>query len=296
MKYAFEEYNPREATLERIGQINAILAEYKAQGFRLTVRQLYYQLVARGLIPNTQREYKNLVALCTKARMGGLIDWDMIEDRIRRTIFSTPFDSPDEFIASAPLWYRIDLWYNQNVHIEVMLEKDALSGVLSATCRDLCVRLIPNRGYSSASTMYNHGWRLWRRRNKHLYILYVGDHDPSGLDMDRDIKERLTLFSHFQTVHVERLALTMEQIEERNPPPDPAKLTDSRADWYISQFGNDVWELDALEPQDLRAVVRNRILELRDEDLWQEAKAREEDERQVVSDFCETFQDWEADQ
>lgn len=275
MKELFKSHNFRPKTLVLIETINSILRQYLAMGFRLTVRQLYYQLVARGEIPNTLQSYKRIVSITGKAREAGLIDWYAIEDRARTLIFPGHWDHPAVVAQTAANAFRVDRWINQPNHVEVMIEKDAVAGVLEEICNDLDVRLWPNRGYSSLSMMYRHGQRIYDvacGSDKQIYILYCGDHDPSGLDMDRDIETRLRLFSYYTDFQFERLALTMPQIEEHDPPPQWAKVTDSRYGEYVYNYGEDVWELDALPPDTLRDVVRDRILELRDEDLFQELK------------------------
>jgi hypothetical protein len=117
-------------------------------------------------------------------------------------------------------------------------------------------------------------------------VIHLGDHDPSGIDMTRDNTERLEMFiSHHlgRTIEVRRIALNMNQIEEYSPPPNPAKVTDSRAAAYIGRFGNSSWELDALEPNVLDSLIENTILEYRDETLWREAETREAQERSTLA-------------
>jgi hypothetical protein len=101
-------------------------------------------------------------------------------------------------------------------------------------------------------------------------ILHLGDHDPSGLDMTRDLSERLALFCG-QEIEVRRLALNLDQVQQYNPPPNPAKTEDSRYPGYASQFGDESWELDALDPTVLAALVSDAIAELRDPEMWAEA-------------------------
>jgi hypothetical protein len=291
VKAFFEAHAFKPDSLVKIGQLNEILSEYARQSLVLTVRQLYYQMVSRAYIPNNQREYKKLVALLTDARMAGLIDWDMLEDRNRTILYLSHWENPGQIVEAAHDSYRKDLWETQVVHVEVMLEKDALAGVLQDVCEELDVRLIPNRGYSSASTMYRHGRRLhWAHRaGKQIQILYLGDYDPSGLDMDRDILSRLELFAGGICIDFRRLALTEEQIETYNPPPSPAKLSDSRAEAFIAEHGEDVWELDALEPTVLRDLVHDAILEYRDDELWDELVQEQEEEKAALLSFVESW-------
>jgi len=293
MKQAFIEKNFRADKIALLDIINSVLGSYFDQGYDLTLRQLFYQLVSKDIIPNTQRHYKNLGTLVKDARLAGLIDWNMIVDRGRGTAIPAHWESPAEIIEAAAQSFQIDKWKDQPNHIEVMVEKQALEGVLLPVCERLDVNFTSNKGYSSQSLMYRIGQRLRRLyggMEKEIHILYLGDHDPSGLDMDRDVEERLSLFSGYP-VMFQRLALKWEQIEELNPPENPAKLTDSRADKYIEQYGDSSWELDAIEPSELDRLVTEAVEELRDRDLWLEARAKEKKMKQDLFKFADTYED-----
>jgi hypothetical protein len=156
------------------------------------------------------------------------------------------------------------------------VEKDALVGVISNVCNRLDVPYFACRGYTSQSEMWAAAQRLMRYRElgQTPVILHLGDHDPSGIDMTRDIIDRLELFSG--GIEVERLALNWDQIEEHNPPPNPAKLTDSRAEAYVAQYGLESWELDALDPATIAGLVEDAVTRFRDDELWAEALKEEQ--------------------
>jgi len=151
--------------------------------------------------------------------------------------------------------FRIDKWATQPRRIEVWIEKDALVGVIEGVCTELDVPYFSCRGYTSQSEMWVGAQRLaahWRKAKQNPLILHFGDHDPSGIDMTRDIQARLQEFSFGTAGHpleLRRLALNMDQVELYGPPPNPAKLTDSRCEAYMEEHGNESWELDALEPR-----------------------------------------------
>ncbi len=291
MKEAFIKRNFSEESLGTIKIINRILDEYRTQGFRLSLRQLYYQLVARDYIPNTQRSYKNVGNLVSNARQAGLIDWLMIEDRNRETNIPAHWDNPAQIVEAAARSFRIDKWENQEYHIEVMVEKDALSGVLEPVCRQLDIGITANKGYSSSSTMYEIGKRLkdFRRDGKTICILYLGDHDPSGIDMTRDVEERLGMYSRLYDIEVVRLALNWEQIELWQPPENPAKETDARYAAYVEKYGESSWELDAVEPAQLAELVRDAVLDRRDELAWKEAEDSEDGMREKLREFVDQY-------
>lgn len=291
MKQRFVNLRFTRESLERIDQVNTILAEYAAQGFDLTLRQLYYQFVARGLIENSQKSYKRLGDLVNNARLAGLVDWDMITDRGRRMVGNTHWDNPGQIVQAAAQQFRVNRWVGQPNFVMVMVEKQALEGVLIPVCQELDIQFAANKGYSSSSTLYAIGRMLQTRRvvdGQEVHVLYLGDHDPSGIDMTRDIGERLEMFSGGR-VNVQRLALNWEQVEQWQPPENPAKETDARYASYVEQFGDSSWELDAVEPRVLAQLVTDAVLELRDEDLWEEVVGRETTMKAELQAFADGY-------
>jgi len=292
MKEAFVKRGFSQSNIAMIETINRILDEYRIQGFRLSLRQLYYQLVSRDYIPNNLRSYKNIGNLVSNARQAGLIDWNMIEDRNRETAIPAHWESPAQIVEAAANQFRIDKWLDQPFHIEVMVEKDALSGVLQPVCRQLDIGITANKGYSSSSTMYEIGKRIYDQRisGKNICILYLGDHDPSGIDMTRDVRERLQMYSRIN-IEVIRLALNWEQIELWQPPENPAKDTDARYSAYVSQYGESSWELDAVEPGQLASLVRTAVQNRLDNTRWAQAIALETEMRDELKSFVAQYND-----
>lgn len=266
----------------RIITINNIIEEYQAQGYSLTLRQLYYQLVSRDIIPNKVEEYTKLSTLLNKGRMSGFVDWDAIVDRTRSPKGSYSEYSPQDAVQRTIDTYALDRHEVQSNYIEIWLEKDALSEIIHRTIYPYHIKIMVNRGYSSASAMYQSYKRIAEAINddKEVIIFYLGDYDPSGLDMIRDIRDRLSemlingdeLSGQFEyedeardwlnnKLQVKPIALTTRQVRSYNPPPNPAKLTDPRATKYVEEFGYVSWEVDALNPQTLDDLVRNSILD-----------------------------------
>ena len=290
MKQAFVEKTFADKSLAKIRLINAILDEYRAEGYVLTLRQLYYQMVARGHIENTLQSYKRTVNLVGDARLAGLVDWAMITDRNRETVSPPHWEDPAEIVYAAAEQFAIDKWAEQPNYVEVMVEKDALAGVLAPVCKGLDVRFTANKGYNSLSNMHEAGGRIARYldQGKNAHILYLGDHDPSGIDMTRDVRERLSLFADYE-IKVIRLALNYDQIETLNPPENPAKEADSRYRAYLLQFGASSWELDAIEPRALAGIVTRTVENLRDPGLWDEAVERENAMRAELQAFAKRY-------
>ena len=279
------------SALATITKANGIIAEYEGQGFELTLRQLYYQFVSRDLIPNNMKAYKNLGSIVNDARMAGLIDWDHITDRTRELRKLAHWTSGSDLLGSAAEQFRMDLWEGQRYRPEVWIEKDALLGVIEGVCEELDMPYFSCRGYTSQSEMWNGAMRLKNiaRHGQIPLILHFGDHDPSGKDMTRDIVDRLQLF--MGGVEVNRLALNMAQIERYKPPPNPAKLTDSRAESYIAEFGSDSWELDALEPKVIVNLIRTTVKAHTDMKKWKASEARVEEERTTLTAVAERWEE-----
>jgi hypothetical protein len=282
-----------------IDTANEICSEYRRQGFNLTLRQVYYQFVARDLLPNSQKSYKRLGSIINDARLAGLMDWSYIQDRTRsvRGSFSG-WDNPGQFIESVVSSYNEAIWEGQEFRPEVWVEKDALVDVIGQACRPTRAPYFSCRGYVSQSEMYDAAKRFQRRRQAGLtpVVIHLGDHDPSGIDMTRDIRDRLELMS-WGEVEVRRIALNMPQIEQYGPPPNPAKLTDSRGTAYVERYGDDSWELDALEPRVLTSLIADTLEEYIDRDVMDERiehEQRQEERMQVVADrWTEIDERWD---
>jgi hypothetical protein len=287
-------YVPRtfaRSSVTIIDQANRIIAAYEQQGYKLTLRQLYYQFVSRDLIPNKQSEYKRLGSIINDARLAGLIDWNAIEDRTRNLKSNNHWNTPASIVRACAEQFLIDKWKTQPLRIEVWIEKDALAGVFDRICSQLDVAYFSCRGYTSQSEMWGAAQRhiSFQRNGQKVVVLHFGDHDPSGIDMSRDIQDRLNLFG--ACTDVRRMALTMAQVREYDPPPNPAKDTDARFAGYSEEFGDESWELDALEPAVLSALVSDTVAELRDADAWTEKSIEEANARAVLTNISENWED-----
>lgn len=287
MKEKFRNQRITPMRLEQIQLSNHILEAYQKQGYRLTLRQLYYQLVAEGFIANEVKEYQKLSQTLVIGRMNGLVDWDFIEDRLRKPYLTYSVGSIAEALEDTIRAYKLDRQKGQPYHLEVWTEKDAVSSILKRSSVYFHVNLMVNRGYSSCSALYEAYNRLARAESLDSQmptILYVGDHDPSGLDMLRDIEERLCEFGvhDFEVIPV---ALTMEQIREYKPPPNPAKVTDPRAKWYIREYGENSWELDALKPEVLHKLVSKAVLRFLDINKFKAVLRKEKSDTKKLKGF-----------
>lgn len=289
----------REDSLAKIAFANEVLEDLTSRGYTPTLRQVYYRFVAADKIPNTQREYKNLGNLLNDARLCGLIDWTHMIDRTRNIQSVSHWSSLEDIIDSCADCFRIDKWVDQPNYVEVWVEKDAQIDVVGTACEPLDVPYFSCRGYVSQSEMWGAAMRIfqstkggrWRSLgSRNAVVIHLGDHDPSGIDMTRDITDRMALFG-VNNVEIRRIALNMPQIEELGPPPNPAKITDSRAAGYIAEYGDDSWELDALDPDYTNNLITEQVDELRDDALY---AVREEEEREHRDHLAKIRDNWHA--
>jgi hypothetical protein len=309
----YKTWNPGTSTQRAIANANRVCADFMAQGYDLTLRQVYYQFVSHDLFPddrtwtwtgvkwvrdpngskNADPNYKWLGEIVNDARLAGMLDWDYIVDRARNLYAHSHWGSPGDIIRSAANGFALDKWNDQDCRVEVWVEKDALSGIIGRAADAYDCAWFACKGYVSQSEMWGAAQRIRRyiAGGQNVVILHLGDHDPSGIDMTRDIRERITDFLHQDWLNdhmpdvstagwseveesmceglrkddvrypflVDRIALNWDQIEEYSPPPNPAKLTDSRSKTYVEQYGYESWELDALDPPVLAGLIRDHI-------------------------------------
>jgi hypothetical protein len=294
-----EDINFRPDSLAIIALADQIATQYKSQGYNLTLRQLYYQFISRDAFPNSERSYKRLGSIINDARMVGMINWDHIEDRGREShatdwLGTEPADLASQ-ISYLQYGHNLDLWRDQERRVEVWVEKQALEEVAERAANSFRVGYFACKGYVSQSEM----WRAGERQREAIeqgqepLILHLGDHDPSGIDMTRDIQERLSLFAG-EEVEVRRLALNMPQIRVLNPPPNPAKLTDSRSDKYVAKYGTSSWELDAISPDQLVKIIKDEIRSVIDTEAFEAVLAEEKEGKQVYVNLSENWTEAEA--
>jgi hypothetical protein len=317
MKEQFLDLKFRQASIQLLAVINAVIAEYAADGYSLTLRQLYYQCIARDLFPdswideaynrkmglapntkNTVKSYKKLIELMSHARLAGLVDWLSIEDRTRNLMGFSHWENPKSIIENVVGQYQIDKWskaHGQRRRVEVWIEKDALTGVCERICGELDISYTACRGFTSQSELYQAGKRFleFERQGSKPLVLYIGDHDPSGLEMSRDIEDRLEMFCG-HPVEVNRIALNWSQVSELGLPPNPAKNTDSRYVEYRKRFGDDCYEVDALSPRVISDLIRAAVVAVRVDRKWKKAVELEEAQRHTLREIARRFTEVEA--
>lgn len=298
MKQRYIDRNFSNESLALIDTMDDIVSDYVQQGYRLTVRQLYYQLVARAVVENTERSYKRITSIVNDAKLAGLMDWEAIEDRTREFIRRQRWQSASEILRASADSYHMDMWKGQPNRLFVIVEKEALAGVLEGVCQQYDVPLLAARGYPSGTVLREFAESdliPCINGKQSPVILHLGDHDPSGIDMSRDLRERFGTFCAGKPGYqlpdklFKRVALLMSQIEEQRPPPNPAKTTDARFESYRSVYGEESWELDALQPEYLNNLVLENIERFIVPKIWDRRRAEVEDARASITEVADNF-------
>lgn len=238
---------------EKLDTIKALIEPYEA----ITLRGIHYLLVSNNVTENTPKAYNCLGQLIKWARLTGEIPFDQIIDETREPRRQEVFDDPVDALRGRLLAYRSDWWTDQSEYVEVWLEKRTLTRIVYPISNRYGVYLCVGGGYQSWSEIHDGKERFEKYRNRPSHILYLGDFDPSGEDMDRDIAERFDTLGC--PITVERVAITPEDAREYNLPPQFAKPTDSRTPAFIEKYGVYGWELDALHPSVLQVKTEAAI-------------------------------------
>lgn len=294
----YQEIKLSQKSLDLIETCNAIIVDWTRRGYTLTLRQIYYQLVSTDVIANDQREYKRIGSIINDGRLAGLIDWEALEDRTRNVRTVSHWDSPEQIVRAVANQYAIDKWEDQLIRPSVWVEKDALIGIVEQVSRELDVECFSCRGYTSQTEMWVAAQRFIKnaRDGQKTHIIHLGDHDPSGIDMSRDIEKRIRDFmtkhiGHSTHLEFTRIALNRDQIDQYNPPPNPAKSTDSRFQGYMDIHGDESWGLDALDPDVLADLIREKVNAIRDDYRYDKKQEQEEREKEQLSKVSD---EWDA--
>jgi len=270
---------------ELIAQVRKIIKGYD---FALTLRQIYYQLVARQIIPNQQKYYMKLSRLCVIGRDEGILPEEAFADRLRQVDKPASWLDLADFMATVRRAYKKDKWAEQDVYLEIWTEKDALRGVITPVTYAYDVALLIVRGQVSRTAIYESYERFAEKieEGKDCYLYYFGDFDPSGLSIYHSLRERIA--SHGdegQYINFERIALTPEQIEEYDLPSDPGKQADPNYKRFVAEYGDNVVELDSLPPDALREVVMNCIASHIDPQILEQVREIETEEQTKLQEL-----------
>jgi len=276
-------------SLTLIEEVRKVIEGYN---FPLTLRQIYYQLVAKQIIHNLQKYYAKLSRLCVIGRDMGYLSEDSFADRLRELQKPSSWTDLSDFGDTVKSAYQKDKWINQDNYIEVWTEKDALRGVISPITDKWDVGLLVVRGQVSRTAIYEAYQRYREKQDegKKCYLFYFGDFDPSGLSIFNSLRERISSFGDgLLSINFERIALTPEQINEYNLPQDPAKKSDPNYNRFMAEYGDNVVELDSLPPNVLRNLVDDSIKENLNIKKLEQVLKTEKEEREKLSNFLEAL-------
>jgi hypothetical protein len=249
----------------------------------MTVRQLFYRLVSEQVIEKTESEYNGTVGrLLTKMRREGVLPYEWIADNTRWMRKPQTHSSLHAALEESVEFYRRALWNDQNAYVEVWLEKDALAGVLLEETAAYDVPLMVTRGYSSLTFLHSAAEAI-AEQNKPAYLYYFGDHDPSGVDIPRNVEQRLRELAPDAEIVFERVAVNPDQIREWNLPTRPTKKSDSRS----RNFTGGSVEVDAIPPAQLRQLAKDRIESHIDQRILQRTMRIEKAERETLARIVE---------
>ena len=257
----------------------------------ITGRGIGYKLFTAGLI-DSMNDMNAVYRALKTAREEGTIPWDWIVDETRELELVSTWADPSQ--CADGFFYRRDLWQTQPHTVEVWSEKGTVRGVLWPVLARLGVGFRVLHGFSSATTV----WDVSNRGidDRPLVALYIGDYDPSGLCMsEHDLPQRIKEYGG-DHIDLRRIALTADQTGSlRSFPasdkgPKGGKKGDPRYGWFVKNFGDRCWELDAMDPRDLRSLVENEINTRIDRDLWQQQETHQEREKKSI----ETLLRWWA--
>jgi hypothetical protein len=252
-------------------------------GKPMTVRQVFYQATVRGLVEKAESGYSKVQTDLTVMRRAGDLPYDWLADNTRWQRKPRTFSSVEEALKETARFYRKSLWDDADAYVEIWLEKDALSGVIYPITSMYDVPLMVARGYASLSFLYSAAEYI-NTLDVPACIYHLGDFDPSGVNAGEKIEETLRELAPDADIYFERIAVTPKQISEWDLPTRPTKASDTRS----KGFGIISVELDAIEPNQLRALVQDAIEQHLPADQFEVLKAAEESEREIISRLVNT--------
>ena len=275
---------PRAATREFQKQVLDVITEYD----RMTVRQLFYQLVTRGVIEKTDQMYDKVERATTWLRRAGELDYDKIVDGSRQRHRVAQWNGIPSALEALRSQYRRDRWVTQPVRVEVWTEKHALAGIIEPICDEYGVPFVAVRGTVSMSLTYESAMAM-KRSGKPSKIFYVGDHDPTGREIDEVIQRHLS--EHESDHEFKRIAALPSQIKRYKLLTRPPKRSDNRLAKFVKQFGSDQCvEADALRPDVLERLIRSSIEACISWDEWRRFDAIEKEEQEALTAFAESWE------
>jgi hypothetical protein len=266
------------STKAEVEQRRNALLMIVADGKPMTVRQVFYQATVRGIVEKTEAGYAKVQTDLVVMRRSGILPYEWLADNTRWQRKPRTFNSVSHALEETARFYRRALWTDAGAYVEVWLEKDALAGVVLPVTAEFDVPLMVARGYASLSFLHTAAEYI-SSLDVPVFIYHLGDFDPSGVNAGEKIEETLRDMAPDAELYFERIAVTHAQIEEWGLPTRPTKASDSRA----KGFGDISVELDAIEPNRLRELVREVLEAHLPPEQFEVLKAAEESERELLT-------------
>jgi hypothetical protein len=253
----------------------------------ITGRGIGYKLFIAGLIPSMARaEMQRVYRLLKEARERGDIPWEWIVDETRVLERTPTWDDPAQYARCVAQSYRRDFWNQQPIRCEVWSEKGTVRGVLQPVLDHYAVGFRIMHGFGGATTVYDVSQD---DDGRELILLYVGDFDPSGMFMSEgDLPRRITEYGG-DHITLRRIALTRKQVRGLPSFPATDKCKDPRYKWFRNNYGDDCWELDAMDPNDLRDCVEEAIKGLIEPAAWERCEIVNRAEQESLKTIIEKW-------
>jgi hypothetical protein len=266
-----------EKLTEILQATKEILAEEQN---KITIRHLFYCLVSKRLLAKEEREYKKLGSYLMKWRRSGELPWSAFADNTRWYYGDVGYSGLEAALINTRDTYRRNLWSSQDAFVEIWCEKDAIASILLSESQSFGIQVFPLRGFTSGSALHNAAdhFKSYQAAGKEVFVYYFGDHDPSGMEIDKSAVRNLRQ-DHGVAINFERVAVTPSQIEEFNLLTRPPKMTDSRA----KNFKGESVEIDALRMPVLREMVRRCIAQHINNREWEAQQRIEAQERELLA-------------
>lgn len=260
----------------------AVVCEIAVECQPITLRGLFYRVVSAGMFPSTEQKFYNKVGrLVTRLRRSGLMPYSWIVDSLRSTVKPSSWTGLSDFGDTVAGAYRKDFWHHLDEYVHVFVEKDAIAGVVTPVTEEYDVALSPVRGYCSESFAYQVGSQF-KSIEKPVHCYYLGDHDPSGYDIERDLQKKLREISG-RSIEWTRLAINADDFDRHDLVRLKPKKKDRRYKRFVEEHGPDCAEVDALHPHELRRRIRQSIEQWIPKDEWNKLKQVEEVERETFN-------------
>jgi hypothetical protein len=275
-----DDWRPHKKSLALLDQIDSIIAVYQ---MALTIRQIFYRLVARYFYEKTEHAYKNLAELLNRARRARRIPMDAIRDDSSVSYYPVYYRDAEDFLASVRddlSRFRLDRQKGQRRRLVVMCEAAGMAPQLFQLTEPYGIPVLSGGGFDSTSDKHRLG-ENWAYEKPPVTVLRIGDYDASGQSMHMSLMEDVIAFAEYFGGEVEfvQVAITPEQARERNLPSAPPKATDKRGVHFTD---TETWQAEALDPNELAQILERAILDRLDYAAYEAVLAEEEETRRTL--------------